>query len=114
MECNHAVHSSSVHHRDEDRRTEVFSFLWPRLVPNRTKVNYQFVGMHPFRKYTSKMQTRRIRDERQDDFETYWSRPHPSPNATQYESDPSSQSTAAISISIIIEPHSYRDSGTHQ
>src|SRR5579859_7715302 len=114
MECNHAVHSSSVHQRGEDCRTEVFSFLWPRLVPNRTKVNYQSVGVHPFRKYASKTQTRCIRDETQDDFETYWSQPHPSPTATQYESDPSSQYTTAISISIIIEPHSYRDSGTHQ
>src|SRR5579859_2532790 len=108
----------SIHHQFtiEARTVELrfFSFLWPRLVPNRTKANYQFVGVHPFRKYASKMQTRRIRDKRQDDFKTYRSRPHPSPTTTQYESDPSSQSAAAISISIVVKPHSYRGSGTHQ
>src|SRR5579859_575290 len=109
MECNQSIHHQFT---IEARTVELrfFSFLWPRLVPNRTKVNNQFVGVHPFRKYASETQTRRIHDERQDDFETYRSRPQPSPTTTQYESDPA----AVISISIVVKPHSYRGSRTHQ
>ena len=56
MECNHAVHSSSVHHRAKDCRIGFFSPFWPQLVPNRTKATYHspvfplFVNMPPKRK----------------------------------------------------------------